>query len=137
MEFKKRFFQGLNERYKEELFLTELFLDFYRKLEEFDNELEKFSSVGLDVLFEAAENAAAVKVENYFLRFDLIFDNAQPFIQVSSGHTATEEDPHLIDHIYADKLEFPESLYWKLGQDAAFDNYLKLAFEKVLFSPLS
>lgn len=131
MEFKSSFFSGLNERFKEELFLTELFLDFYRKLEEFDNALEKYTSVGLDVLFEAAENAAVLKIEDSFLRFDLVFHEALPLIQVSTGHVS-EEEPLLIDHIYADKLEYPASLYWQQGQEAAFDAYLKAAFERIL-----
>ena len=131
MSFKEQLLASLDQRFRDELFLTDLFLDFYGKVEAFDNDLEKYHAVGLDSAFEAAENAAALRVENRFLRFDVVFDEAEPFIQVTGGKTA-EEEPDIIDNIYADKASYPDSLYWKLGEEEAFDQYLKSAFGRLL-----
>lgn len=131
MGFKDQLFTIFDDRFKDELFLSDLFLDLYGNMEAFDNELEKYVSVGLDVVFEAAENAVALRIEDRFLRFDVVFEETEPFIQVTSGKT-TEEEPDIVDNIYADKAAYPESLYWRLGEDAAFDAYLKSAFGRFL-----
>ncbi|OES44601.1 hypothetical protein [Domibacillus iocasae] len=131
MTFKDQLFTVFDQRFKDELFLTDLFLDLYGKMETFDNELEKYASVGLDIVFEAAENAAALQIEDRFLRFDLVFDETEPFIQVSSGKTV-EDEPDIVDNIYADKAAYPDSLYWQLGEEAAFEAYLKAAFGRFL-----
>lgn len=96
MAFQDQMRTFLDARYKDELFLADLFLDLYGKLEAFDDSLEKYAAVGLDVVFEAAENAAALRVEDRFLRFDVVFDETEPFIQVSAGKT-TEEEPDILD----------------------------------------
>lgn len=131
MAFKDQLFTLFDDRFKDELFLTDLFLNFYGKLEVFDNELEKYASVGLDVVFEAAENAAALRIEDRFLRFDVVFDETEPFIQVTCGKT-TDEEPDIVDNIYADKAAYPDSLYWQLEEEKAFDAYLKSAFGRFL-----
>lgn len=131
MAFQDQLHTFLDARFKDELFLADLFLDLYGKLEAFDNSLEKYSAVGLDVAFEAAENAAALRMEDRFLRFDVVFDETEPFIQVTAGKT-TEEEPDIIDNIYADKAAYPESPYWQNGEDEAFDSYLKSAFSRLL-----
>lgn len=131
MAFQDQLRTFLDARFKDELFLADLFLDLYGKLEAFDNALEKYIAVGLDVAFEAAENAAALRMEDRFLRFDVVFDESEPFIQVTAGKT-TEEEPDIIDNIYADKAAYPDSLYWQQGEDEAFDSYLKSAFSRLL-----
>ncbi|WP_046173508.1 hypothetical protein [Domibacillus indicus] len=131
MTFQEQLVSQFDVRFKDELFLTDLFLNLYSKLEAFDNELEKYASVGLDAVFEAAENAAALRIEDRFLRFDVVFDETEPFIQVSGGKTI-EEEPDIIDNIFADRSSYPESLYWRDGEEKAFDSYLKSAFGRFL-----
>lgn len=131
MSFKAQLFSALDNRFEDELFLSDLFLDLYGKLEAFDNDLEKYHSVGLDSVFEAAENAAVLRIEDRFLRFNVVFDETEPFIQVTSGKT-TDEEVEVVDNIYADKLSYPESLYWVKGEQQAFDRYLQSAFARLL-----
>ncbi|WP_050180605.1 hypothetical protein [Domibacillus robiginosus] len=131
MVFQDQMRTFLDARFKDELFLADLFLDLYGTLEAFDDSLEKYVAVGLDVAFEAAENAAALRIEDRFLRFDVVFDETEPFIQVTAGKT-TEDEPDIIDNIYADKASYPDSLYWQHGQEKAFDAYLKSAFTRLL-----
>ncbi|WNS82234.1 hypothetical protein RRU94_15970 [Domibacillus sp. DTU_2020_1001157_1_SI_ALB_TIR_016] len=131
MAFQDQMRTFLDARYKDELFLADLFLDLYGKLEDFDDSLEKYAAVGLDAAFEAAENAAALRIEDRFLRFDVVFDETEPFIQVSAGKT-TEEEPDILDNIYADQASYADSLYWQQGEEKAFDSYLKSAFARLL-----
>lgn len=130
MVFQDQMRTFLDARYKDELFLADLFLDLYGKLEDFDDSLEKYAAVGLDTAFEAAENAAALRIEDRFLRFDVVFDETEPFIQVSAGKT-TEEEPDILDNIYADQASYADSLYWQQGEEKAFDSYLKSAFARL------
>jgi hypothetical protein len=131
LDFRRKFIEKLEEEFKKELFLVDLFDEFYNRLKEFKRELNRYISSGcIEVVFEEDDDLLVLKISDDFVRFELISD-IEPYIEVTADDVIYEEsNPKVIDKIKS--FDDGYSIYWNSGMDKAFDYYLEKAFEDVL-----